>query len=245
MTDNKFYKINKNYLQCNSVMLQYISKGVLEMDDELISKKELLELTGISYGQLYRWKRKNLIPEGWFIRKSTFTGQETFFPKKKILERIDKIKNMKEGLSLDDLANMFSPDAAEISLSIESLKEQNIVSSISIDLYTKQYGETKDFTFEDILFIYIIDKLLSTGEINIDEGKMVLKTLKDFYKNFKDRKCDLIFLRKFGISSCLLTLDSNEIYFESGTKIVNKLSIASLIEELKIKLINGGINNER
>ena len=49
------------------------------MDEELISKKELLELTGISYGQLYRWKRKGLIPEDWFIRKSTYTGQETFF----------------------------------------------------------------------------------------------------------------------------------------------------------------------
>ncbi len=50
------------------------------MDERLISKKELLEHAGISYGQLYRWKRKNLIPEDWFIRKSTFTGQETFFP---------------------------------------------------------------------------------------------------------------------------------------------------------------------
>lgn len=48
------------------------------MDPNLISKKELLELTGISYGQLYRWKRKNLIPEDWFIRRATFTGQETF-----------------------------------------------------------------------------------------------------------------------------------------------------------------------
>lgn len=50
------------------------------MDEDLISKKDLLEQTGISYGQLYRWKRKNLIPEDWFIRKSTFTGQETFSP---------------------------------------------------------------------------------------------------------------------------------------------------------------------
>lgn len=49
------------------------------MEEQLISKKELLEETSISYGQLYRWKRKNLIPEEWFIRKSTFTGQETFF----------------------------------------------------------------------------------------------------------------------------------------------------------------------
>ena len=51
--------------------------------EELISKKELLEVTNISYGQLYRWKRKKLIPEEWFIKKSSFTGQETYFPKEK------------------------------------------------------------------------------------------------------------------------------------------------------------------
>lgn len=53
------------------------------MEEELISKKELLEMTGISYGQLYRWKRKQLLPEDWFIRRSAFTGQETFFPASK------------------------------------------------------------------------------------------------------------------------------------------------------------------
>ena len=51
---------------------------------ELISKKELLQQTGISYGQLYRWKREKLIPEEWFIKQSSYTGQETFFPREQI-----------------------------------------------------------------------------------------------------------------------------------------------------------------
>ena len=53
------------------------------MDIQLISKKELLVECGITYGQLYRWKRKKLIPDEWFIRKSTYTGQESFFPREK------------------------------------------------------------------------------------------------------------------------------------------------------------------
>src|SRR5574342_231284 len=106
-------------------MLHYFHKeGAVYMSNELISKKDLLDLTGISYGQLYRWKRKNLIPEDWFIRKSTFTGQETFFPKEKILDRIDKIQTMKENLSLDELADMFSPSAGEFKLSIEQLLDR-------------------------------------------------------------------------------------------------------------------------
>lgn len=49
------------------------------MEENLITKKELLEITGISYGALYRWKRMKLLPDDWFIHRSTFTGHETFF----------------------------------------------------------------------------------------------------------------------------------------------------------------------
>jgi len=63
------------YNKCNIV-----TKGSSGM---LISKKELLKQTGISYGQLYRWKREGLIPEEWFIKQPTFTGQETFFSQDK------------------------------------------------------------------------------------------------------------------------------------------------------------------
>ena len=74
------------------------------MEDKLISKKELLERYGISYGALYRWKRKGLIPEEWFIKKSTVTGQETFFPEDLICERMEAIQAQKDDLSLDELS---------------------------------------------------------------------------------------------------------------------------------------------
>lgn len=78
------------------------------MDQELISKKELLERYGISYGALYRWKRKGLIPEDWFIKKATVTGQETFFPRQLVCDRIELIKTQKDDCSLDELAKQFS-----------------------------------------------------------------------------------------------------------------------------------------
>jgi predicted site-specific integrase-resolvase len=80
------------------------------MEQELISKKELLEKYGISYGALYRWKRKGLIPEDWFIKKATVTGQETFFPKALICERVELIQNQKDDHSLDELAGQINQD---------------------------------------------------------------------------------------------------------------------------------------
>lgn len=77
-------------------------------DDNLISKKKLLEKYSISYGALYRWKRKGLIPEEWFVKKSTPTGQETFFPRDLIFERVELIMTTKEDTSLDALASRLS-----------------------------------------------------------------------------------------------------------------------------------------
>ncbi len=81
------------------------------MNDGFISKKELLQKYGISYGALYRWKRKGLIPEEWFIKKAAVTGQETFFDRKAICERIELIIGMKDEASLDELSERLNPKA--------------------------------------------------------------------------------------------------------------------------------------
>lgn len=70
---------------------------------DLISKKELLQQYGISYGALYRWKRMGLIPEDWFLRRSTPTGQETFFYRGQICPRVELIQSRRD-LSLEELA---------------------------------------------------------------------------------------------------------------------------------------------
>ncbi len=79
--------------------------------EDWISKKELLDATGISYGQLYRWKRERLIPDSWFAKRSAFTGQETFLPRRAI-ERIQFILENKDRYSLTRLVDMLSPEAA-------------------------------------------------------------------------------------------------------------------------------------
>ncbi len=150
------------------------------MSNELISKKDLLDLTSISYGQLYRWKRKNLIPEEWFIRKSTFTGQETFFPKEKILERIEKIQTMKDQLSLDELADMLSPSVSDFKMAKELLLKRNIVSDMVVTFYEEQTGALSEYPFPKILHLYIVDHLLQSGEINLEEGRMLIQFLTDY-----------------------------------------------------------------
>jgi len=206
------------------------------MENELISKKELLQSTGISYGQLYRWKRKNLIPEEWFIKKSTYTGQETFFPKDRILDRIEKIKNMKGDISLDELADMLSPNLMETKLDRKKLIERSIVSKSTMDFYTHERGEMERFAFDKMLYLYILDKMFESGIINFEEGKIILNLLDEQYSKFKGKGGELVFLRKLGISSCCLVSSFCDIHFEDSMKIIERLNLSDLIEELKVKI---------
>ena len=116
-------------------------------DENLVSKKNLLEKYSISYGALYRWKRKGLIPEEWFIKKSTPTGQETFFPKDLIFERVEMILSKKEDALLDEIAKKISGDEennakividtvfGEKTFRIKDIKDMKLV---------LENGETKD-----------------------------------------------------------------------------------------------------
>ncbi|MES9697697.1 MULTISPECIES: YhbD family protein [Bacillus] len=207
------------------------------MSTDLISKKDLLELTGISYGQLYRWKRKNLIPEDWFVRKSTFTGQETFFPKEKILERIDKIQTMKEDLSLDELANMFSPSVTEIHLTKDDVVCKGIASEPVLQFFIEQTNKTAEFQFVDILYVYMLEEFLQSGDVSLEEGRMVLQVLSENYEAIKHKNCDVIIVRKLGISTCFLVSNVDDLIFEKGTKIVLREAIMKYTEALKTKLL--------
>lgn len=205
-------------------------------EDDLISKKELLELTGISYGQLYRWKRKNLIPEEWFVRRSSYTGQETFFPKDKILQRIERIKNMKDDLSLDELADVFSPSSLIESLSPSDLIKRNIVTELAMRLFEEEMGAQEALSFNGILAVYVLQKLLQSGEITQEEGKMLIAVMREHYGKMEGKAGELVLVRKMGIPLLFLAESAEQMYFDKDVKWIFRLSLAAPMEELKLKL---------
>ena len=109
---------------------------VAAAEEKLIAKKELLSRYGISYGALYRWKRKGLIPEEWFIRRSTVTGQETFFRESQICARIEEILALKDGSSLDELAARYKEKSAADGLALR------VSTSFGSRLYRAEDGLT-------------------------------------------------------------------------------------------------------
>lgn len=209
----------------------------------LISKKELLDITGISYSQLYRWKRKKLIPEEWFIKKSTFTGQETFFPKDKILERIVKIINLKKKCSFESMSDLFSPKFAEITLEQDQILHNNIVTLRILNLLYEQFGAFAAVTFEKIFYGYLIEKILGSGEISLEEVKPLLLAMRDIFFMFDNQHYDIVFIRKLGVSTCFLASNSNQLIFEKNVRVLARFNIAGCIEEFRTRLISAGLLN--
>lgn len=126
-------------------------------EESLISKKELLERYGMSYGALYRWKRMGLIPEEWFLKKATVTGQETFFPEALITQRIELILRSKNEVELDALSR--------------TLREEE--DGVKVLILETPYGD-KSFRLDEIKKIR-----LSDGKKELDLTKELLHRLKE------------------------------------------------------------------
>lgn len=207
------------------------------MEPDLISKKDLLLACGISYGQLYRWKRKGLIPEEWFVRKSAFTGQETFFPREKMLARVERILSMKdEDLSLDDIAEAVSPAPLPDTFPRADVIEGGVVSAAALDLFAERHPGVNELRFAELVAVSVADSLLRSGDAGRDEALAAISTLEEGWTACEGTSCDLVLLRKMGVSTVLLLSSASELLVESGVRVVARITLPTQIEHLKTRL---------
>lgn len=201
------------------------------MSEELISKKDLLVDMNISYGQLYRWKRKKLIPEEWFIKKSVSTGQETFFPKAKIKERISKILELKDDVSLDKLAEQFSYDLSKITTRKEALIEKGVVSADIIEIFEKNIVAKEIYDQRVLFSLFLYEKLLNSGKLNIQEVNEVVKAMFKDYEKLKEENT-LIINRKLGVLFYYVLESSKEIIKDEGAIDVFKIQVKTIMQDM-------------
>ncbi|MFZ3591079.1 DUF4004 family protein [Bacillus sp. DJP31] len=210
------------------------------MDESLLSKKELLEHTGISYGQLYRWKRMNIIPENWFIKRSSFTGQETFFPKAKILERVRKIIELKDEYSLEELAKFFSPNPSDIELAIDDSQASKLVKEETIQLYKSIFTDLDKLTFNHLFFMYFGEILSANKVITLERAFLELSFIQNLNHKQIDGPLQLMAILKNQETIWLLAPFGTSIKLEDQASIYVEISLVEHLNELKIKL--SGLN---
>ena len=205
----------------------------------MISKKDLLALTGISYGQLYRWKRMGLIPEEWFVRRAAYTGQETFFPREKVLARLEKILQMKDGASLQQLAEWFSPGPETACLTVGQACAKGVAPAAVFEIFSAYpevpQGENATFDFATLLFIHVLGRLLK--QVSAEESHTLYALFCVQYPAFRGAPCELLVLRKFGVCVGMLVRTPFTAVFDEETQVLAQADLVAACQELKVLLL--------
>ncbi len=203
----------------------------------LISKKDLLAETGISYGQLYRWKRERLIPEEWFIKQSSYTGQETFFPKEQIINRIQSIQELKDKYSLEELAKILSPEVADTGFTMEDLQ---LIDEISNEmLHTFQSILNKDnFSFIEVLLMVISSKVMKEYSLTLYQIGDLLQWMTSFVSAMKSTGYIIVIYMKDQDYYSVIYQEQSKVFVDERLKLVKQFRMDEVSNQMKIKYRN-------
>lgn len=199
-----------------------------------ITKKDLLIETGISYGQLYRWKREKLIPEEWFMKQSSSTGQETYFPKEAILKRIERILELKDVYSLEDIARMLSPEVIErvfLEDDLDQFEEVDVSMIASfMDILKKD-----EFTYKEIIVLMAMSKVKK--QLGLHE-EIMNNLLEHCVPNIADMENISYNLDLYQGAEQLYVIflsQQAKCIFDKQLKLKMRISLSDLSNEMKLK----------
>ncbi len=203
----------------------------------LISKKDLLAITGISYGQLYRWKRERLIPEEWFIKQSSYTGQETFFPREQILSRINSILELKDNYSLEELAKLLSPESSVAQISLKSLREVTEIVPELVDSIEEIFTKDK-FDFSDIALMIAISQAATKYGMSAEQTKRLLvkSVAPAIAKKNTNVLCTIFKLNEEYYT--VFSLNSTPLAFDDDIDLVEHIYLSEVSDMIKMKYKN-------
>ena len=199
-----------------------------------ISKKDLLKTTGISYGQLYRWKREGLIPEEWFVKRSSPTGQETYFPQEKILKRIHAIQQLKDSYSLEELARILTPEVSNRLFCEEDLEHFD---ELDIDVAADfMDAMSKDsFVFLEVLVMIALSQAMVDSAITEEERTHAVSFLSKRMSELHSADYVLELLQAQGHLYILLKKEGSEVYLDDGLVAIRSIHFNELSNAIKLK----------
>lgn len=213
-------------------MLRY---GVIRLN--LISKKDLLAITGISYGQLYRWKREHLIPEEWFIKQSAYTGQETFFPREQMLSRIKSILDLKDTYSLEELARLLSPEISASKITVGKLKEISEIDPELPDALPDIFGREEYDHFETAFIIAVSQAAKRLGLTRSQTrdllGKSVMTALAQ-----KNTNVTLTVIFVGNEYHTVFSSNAAPISFDDEIEVKEQIHLSEITDTIKLKYKN-------
>ena len=205
-----------------------------------ISKKDLLRETGISYGQLYRWKRQNLIPEEWFIKRSSYTGQETYFPKDKILERIKTIQHLKDRYSLDELARMLSPETTGINYPADRVLSRDFMDQQTAVLLRERVNKER-FTFWEVCLLYTLALLKSKYLLTENDLIRLSQRIPEWSERLQKGSYKIYVVKNNGNNSVIIAAKEPPLLMDKALQVMASYDLEEIGATVKQRLNEIGL----
>ena len=95
---------------------------------------------------------------------------------------------------------------------------------------------TAPLVFGEVVSLAALDTLLKTGDVSLDEGRVVLGALQENYPAFEGRSADLLFVRRMGLSAALLVTSGADVRFDRAARVVARVNLSESAEALRAKL---------
>lgn len=167
-------------------------------------------------------------------------------PEKKIIPRIEKIRELKEDYTLREIAELLSPELVEKKYDMSGLLELSWVDDRTVRAYEEVVGGRDFYSFEDLLNLTVFARLRESG-IELNGVYLVLKTLekREIDPNELEEKVILAkkkdrFLNNAKVEEnktpyfCLLT--TGDVQFDRTIFIETALDLHELVKEIKLEL---------
>ena len=179
-------------------------------------------------------EREGLIPEEWFVKRSSPTGQETYFPQEKILKRIHAIQQLKDSYSLEELARILTPEVSNRLFCEEDLEHFD---ELDIDVAADfMDAMSKDsFVFLEVLVMIALSQAMVDSAITEEERTHAVSFLSKRMSELHSADYVLELLQAQGHLYVLLKKEGSEVYLDDGLVAIRSIHLNELSNAIKLK----------
>ena len=177
---------------------------------------------------------RGLIPEEWFVKRSSPRGQETYFPQEKILKRIHAIQQLKDSYSLEELARILTPEVSNRLFCEEDLEHFD---ELDIDVAADfMDAMSKDsFVFQEVLVMIALSQAMVDSAITEEERTHAVSFLSKRMSELHSADYVLELLQAQGHLYVLLKKEGSEVYLDDGLVAIRSIHLNELSNAIKLK----------
>jgi hypothetical protein len=142
-------------------------------------------------------------------------------------------------MSLDEIAETFSPATREVNFTPAMLETSGLAARPAIDLFLAATNDPGPYSFERLFQVYFFDRLLKAGDLGRDDAVTALMLIRGAHK--MDGGQQFLALRKLGVTTCLLVEAGNQLTCDRECKVIMNTPLAKWVAELKEAISKAGL----